>query len=52
MIKFVRILLAFLLLLSAAPAADSPAVQGFSSDSATSERAWEAIIKAEPSPER
>ena len=52
MIKFVRILLAFLLLLSAAPAADSPAVQGFSSDSATSERAWEAIFKAVPSPER
>ena len=51
MTKFARILLLFILLLSVAPAADSPAVQGFSSDSATSERAWEAKFKAVPNPE-
>ncbi|HLM97885.1 MAG TPA: transferrin receptor-like dimerization domain-containing protein [Bryobacteraceae bacterium] len=51
MAKFVRILLLFILLLSAVPGADPPTVQGFSSDSATSERAWEAIFKAVPSPE-
>ena len=51
MINFLRIVPLFILLLSVAPAADAPAVQGFSSDSATSERAWEAIFKAVPNPE-
>src|SRR5579872_3296293 len=52
MTNFARILLLFILLLSAAPAADPPTVQGFSSDSSTSERAWEAKFKAVPNPER
>ena len=49
---FARILAPFLLLWSAAPGADAPAIHGFSSDSATSERAWEAKFKAVPTPER
>jgi len=52
MTNFARILLLVILLLSAAPAADPPTVQGFSSDSSTSERAWEAKFKAVPNPER
>jgi N-acetylated-alpha-linked acidic dipeptidase len=47
-----RVLLCFSLLLSAAPAADAPALQGFSRDAATAERAWEAKFKAVPNPER
>ena len=45
-----RILMCFSLLFSAVPAADSPALQGFSPDSATSERAWESKFKAIPAP--
>ena len=52
MAKLARILLSFILLLSLSQGADPTAVQGFSSDSATSERAWESIFKAVPSPER
>lgn len=47
-----RVLLCFSLLLSAAPAADAPALQGFSRDAATVERAWEAKFKAVPNPEQ
>jgi N-acetylated-alpha-linked acidic dipeptidase len=36
-------------LLSAAPAAEAPALQGFSADATTSERGWEAKFKAVPS---
>jgi len=36
-------------LLWAAPAAEAPALQGFSADAATSERGWEAKFKAVPS---
>ena len=39
-------------LLSAGAAADPPTLQGFSTDAATAERAWEAKLKAIPSPER
>ena len=39
-------------LLSAAPAADAPPLQGFSSDAATSEWGWESKFKSVPSPER
>ncbi len=46
------VLLGFSLLLSAAPAADAPAIQGFSRDAATAERAWEVKFKAAPNPER
>jgi N-acetylated-alpha-linked acidic dipeptidase len=49
---FVRILMCFGLLFSAVPAADGPALQGFSPDSTTSERAWEAKFKAIPSADR
>ena len=52
MTNLARILLLLILLLSAAPAADPPTVQGFSSDSSTSERAWEAKFKAVPNPGR
>ena len=52
MSTFARILAPFLLLWSAAPGADAPAIQGFSSDSATSEHAWETKFKAVPNPER
>ena len=45
------VLLVFFLSLSA-PASDLPAIQGFSSDSATAERGWESIFKGVPSPER
>ena len=47
-----RIFVCFSLLLSAVPAADGPALQGFSPDSTTSERAWEAKFKAIPSTDR
>ncbi len=47
-----RILTCFALLYSAAPAADPPALQGFSPDSATSQRAWETKFKAVPSADR
>src|SRR5690349_16712478 len=47
-----RILVCCIVLLAAAPAADSPVLQGFSADSATSERAWEAKFKAIPNAER
>jgi N-acetylated-alpha-linked acidic dipeptidase len=50
--NFARTLLCFGLLFSAAPAADAPALLGFSSDSATSERAWESKFKAVPNAER
>jgi N-acetylated-alpha-linked acidic dipeptidase len=49
---FLRILIGLSLLFSAVPAADGPALQGFSPDSATSERAWEAKFKAVPSTPR
>jgi len=49
---FVRILICFSLVFSAVPAADGPALQGFSPDSTTSERAWEAKFKAIPSADR
>jgi N-acetylated-alpha-linked acidic dipeptidase len=44
-----RSILPFCLLLSTAPAADTPTLQGFSADASTSERAWEAKFKAIPS---
>src|SRR6266851_1596606 len=47
-----RILVCCSVLLVAAPAADSPALQGFSADSATTERAWESKFKAIPNTER
>jgi N-acetylated-alpha-linked acidic dipeptidase len=47
-----RILICFSLLFSTVPASDGPALQGFSPDSTTSERAWEAKFKAIPSPDR
>jgi N-acetylated-alpha-linked acidic dipeptidase len=49
---FVRILICLSLLFSAVPAADPPTLQGFSPDSTTSERAWEAKFKAIPSADR
>jgi|SRR5579863_1700768 len=49
--KLSRSLICFGLLLSAAPAADPPALQGFSADGSTSERGWEAKFKAFPSPD-
>ena len=52
MSNLARFLIAFSLLLAVSPAADPPAIQGFSPDSATAERAWEAKFKAVPSPER
>ena len=48
---FARILLCCVVLLSAGTAADPPALQGFSRDAATAERAWESKFKAIPSPE-
>jgi len=50
--NLVRTFLCFILLLTAVPAADPPALQGFSPDSATSERAWESKFKSVPNPER
>src|SRR5579864_5108616 len=50
--RLARILVCCIVLLAAAPAADSPALQGFSADSATSERAWEVKFKAIPNTER
>ena len=47
-----RILVCCSVLLVAAPAADSPVLQGFSADSATSERAWESKFKGVPNTER
>jgi N-acetylated-alpha-linked acidic dipeptidase len=47
-----RMLVWCVALLAPAPAADAPALQGFSSDSATSERAWEAKFKAVPREDR
>jgi len=47
-----RILVCCSVLLVAAPAADSPALQGFSADYATTERAWESKFKAIPNTER
>ena len=44
-----RSILAFTLLLSTAPAADPPTLQGFSADASTSERAWESKFKTIPS---
>jgi len=52
MSQFARVLLPSICLLSVLPAADPPAIQGFSPDSATSERAWESMFKSVPSPER
>src|SRR2546428_478669 len=49
---FARIFVCFSLLFSAVPAADGPALQGFSPDSTTSERAWETKFKAMPSADR
>ncbi len=47
-----RVFLCFALLSSPIPAADPPALQGFSPDSATSERAWESKFKAVPNTDR
>jgi len=47
-----RILICFSLLFSTVPAADGPVLQGFSPDSATSQRAWETKFKAIPSADR
>ena len=49
---FARILICFSLLFSTVPAADGPALQGFSPDSTTSQRAWETKFKAIPSADR
>src|SRR5215831_6548960 len=46
---FARIIICFSLLFSAVPASEGPALQGFSPDSTTSQRAWEAKFKAIPS---
>ncbi len=46
------ILISCILLSSAIPAADGPALQGFSPDSATSERAWETKFRAIPNADR
>src|SRR5580698_1147961 len=47
-----RLFVCFTLLSSLIPAADPPGLQGFSSDSATSERAWESKLKAVPNADR
>jgi N-acetylated-alpha-linked acidic dipeptidase len=47
-----RVFLCFTLLSSLIPAADPPGLQGFSPDSATSERAWESKLKAVPNADR
>ncbi len=52
MAKFASILPSFFVLSLTAPAADPPAMLGFSSDSATAERGWESKFKAVPSPQR
>jgi len=52
MATLARILLCCGVLLTAVTAADPPALQGFSPDAATSERAWESKFKAIPNPER
>ncbi len=52
MATLARILLCGGVLLTAVTAADPPALQGFSPDAATSERAWESKFKAIPNPER
>ena len=46
------ILISYILLSPAIPAADGPALQGFSPDSATSERAWETKFRAIPNGDR
>ena len=51
--NLVRTAVCCTLFLAASPAADGPpSLQGFSSDAATSERAWEAKFKAVPSADR
>ena len=52
MATLARILLCCSALLSTGKAADPPALQGFSPDAATAERAWESKFKAIPNPER
>jgi N-acetylated-alpha-linked acidic dipeptidase len=47
-----RVFLCVSLLSSLIPAADQPGLQGFSPDSATSERAWESKFKGVPSADR
>ncbi len=47
-----RVFLCLTLLSSLIPAADPPELQGFTSDSATSERAWESKFKAVPNADR
>jgi N-acetylated-alpha-linked acidic dipeptidase len=47
-----RVFFCFSLLSSLIPAADPPALQGFSPDSATSERAWESKLKTVPNAQR
>jgi N-acetylated-alpha-linked acidic dipeptidase len=47
-----RVFLCFSLLSSLISAADPPALQGFSPDSATSERAWESKLKTVPNAQR
>ena len=52
MATLARILLCCGVLLSAGMAADPPAMQGFSPDTATAERGWESKFKVIPNPER
>src|SRR5712692_568606 len=50
--NFARIFVCCSIAVVLAPAADPPAILGFSPDAATSERAWEAKFKSVPSAER
>ena len=52
MITPTRVFLCVTLLSSAIPAAESPGLQGFSPDSATTERAWESKFKGVPNSDR
>jgi len=49
---FARTLACCIMLVAGAPAADAPPLQGFSPDSATTERAWEAKFQAVPNADR
>src|SRR5579862_7468821 len=52
MTTITRVFLCITLASSPIPAADPPVLQGFSPDSATSERAWESKFKAVPNADR
>jgi len=52
MTTLTRVLVCLTLLSPLIPAADPPAMQGFSPDSATSERAWESKFKAVPNADK